>query len=151
ERDGDHAGRLIASIVIDLAAKSSAKFKYTYEMRTIRRSRTSFSVYRVLSRCVDRWHVFLSILYHQRSPNSAYKVRIECRVRATAHMVRVGSLSKFLGNFVSRDFVVCHSAHCEPFCFFPCNYTFFFSPFSLLRGVLIEYQRRNITCNTMDG
>ena len=34
EREGaEHAGRLIASIVIDLATKSSAKFKYTHEIR----------------------------------------------------------------------------------------------------------------------
>lgn len=31
---GEHAGRLIASIVIDLATKSSAKFKYTHEIRS---------------------------------------------------------------------------------------------------------------------
>lgn len=38
-----------------------------------------------------------------RSPNSAYKVRIECRVTATVW--GRGTLSKFLGNFVRRDFV----------------------------------------------
>lgn len=38
-----------------------------------------------------------------RSPNSAYKMRIECRVTATVW--GQGTLSKFLGNFVRRDFV----------------------------------------------
>lgn len=54
---------------------------------------------------VDRWHVYLSIA--APFPNSTYKVRIECRVRATVHgrTGRESPVSKFLDNFVSRDFV----------------------------------------------
>lgn len=102
----DHAGSLIASIVIDPATKSSAKFKYTYEYTTVP------GVLGLPFRCTVYFRAVLTdgtCSYRSCTTLPQFGVQSAYRVSRKSHRTRRGTLSKFLGNFVSRDFVGCRS------------------------------------------